>query len=75
MHALELPEDRHPFFFATQAHPELTSRPLRPQPIFLGLIRAAIQHSGVQIRGGLECARPKGECSPEQCDPVDSSHA
>ncbi len=41
MQVLELPTDAHPFFIATQAHPELTSRPLRPDPFFLGLVRAA----------------------------------
>jgi len=33
----------HPFFMGTQAHPCMTSRPLRPQPMFTGLIAAAIQ--------------------------------
>lgn len=32
----------HPFFVATQAHPEFKSRPLRPAPLFVGLIRAAL---------------------------------
>jgi len=41
MQVLELPTDVHPYFIATQAHPELTSRPLRPDPFFLGLVRAA----------------------------------
>jgi CTP synthase len=45
MQVLELSEDAHPYFLGTQAHPELTSRPLRPQPMFMGLIRAAIAHS------------------------------
>jgi len=31
----------HPYFLATQAHPEFRSRPLRPHPLFVGLIRAA----------------------------------
>lgn len=31
----------HPFFIATQAHPEFKSRPLRPHPLFIGLVRAA----------------------------------
>ncbi|OEH73572.1 CTP synthase [Cyclospora cayetanensis] len=31
----------HPFFICTQFHPEFTSRPLRPSPVFLGLILAA----------------------------------
>ncbi len=35
----------HPFFIATQAHPELTGRPLRPQPFFLGLVQAALAHA------------------------------
>ncbi len=33
----------HPFFLAAQFHPELTSRPLRPQPMFMGLIAAALE--------------------------------
>ena len=45
MQILELPQDVHPFFIGTQAHPELTSRPLRPSPFFMGLIAAAMEHS------------------------------
>jgi CTP synthase len=44
MQVLELPQDVHPFFIGTQAHPELTSRPLRPSPFFMGLISAAVEH-------------------------------
>jgi CTP synthase len=33
----------HPYFFATQAHPEFRSRPNRPHPMFVGLIKAAKQ--------------------------------
>ena len=33
----------HPFFIGAQWHPELTSRPLRPQPMFMGLVAAAIR--------------------------------
>ncbi len=40
MQILELPG--HPFFVGTQAHPCLTSRPLRPQPMFVGLVAAAM---------------------------------
>jgi CTP synthase len=36
---IEVPD--HPFFVATQAHPEFRSRPNRPHPLFLGLIKAA----------------------------------
>lgn len=38
----ELPE--HPFFVATQAHPELKSRPNRPHPLFSGFIEAAAKN-------------------------------
>ena len=39
---VELPNDVHPYFVATQAHPELKSRPTRPHPLFVGLIEAAL---------------------------------
>jgi CTP synthase len=39
---IELPTDLHPYFVATQAHPELKSRPTRPHPLFIGLIEAAL---------------------------------
>ena len=32
----------HPFYIATQAHPELKSRPNRPHPLFKGFVEAAI---------------------------------
>jgi CTP synthase len=34
----------HPWFVATQAHPELKSRPNRPHPLFDGLVAAAARH-------------------------------
>ena len=40
----EIPE--HPFFLATQAHPELKSRPNRPHPLFAGFISAAREYRG-----------------------------
>ncbi|NYG56007.1 CTP synthase [Nocardioides perillae] len=39
---VELPADVHPYYVATQAHPELKSRPTRPHPLFRGLVGAAI---------------------------------
>jgi len=53
MQVLELPQDVHPYFIGTQAHPELTSRPLRPDPFFLGLVRAAIAKSHDEVPGRL----------------------
>ena len=38
---VEIPE--HPWFIATQAHPELKSRPNRPHPLFRGFVEAALQ--------------------------------
>lgn len=40
---VELPRDVHPYFIATQAHPELKSRPTRPHPLFSGLVAAAVR--------------------------------
>ena len=42
---IELPG--HPFWLATQAHPEFKSRPDRPHPLFRDLIAAALERSGV----------------------------
>ena len=39
---VELPREVHPYYVGTQAHPELRSRPTRPHPLFVGLIKAAI---------------------------------
>lgn len=43
MEFMELPE--HPYFVATQAHPEFNSRPMKPAPMFDGLIKAAIKNN------------------------------
>jgi len=42
MEIIELPKKKHPFFVATQFHPELKSRPLAPHPLFREFIKAAI---------------------------------
>jgi len=39
---VELPKDVHPYYVSTQAHPELSSRPTRPHPLFAGLVAAAL---------------------------------
>ncbi len=39
---VELARDEHPYYVATQAHPELRSRPTRPHPLFVGLVGAAL---------------------------------
>ena len=43
---VELPE--HPFFIATQGHPEFKSRPNHAHPLFTGLVRAAAERKRCQ---------------------------
>ncbi|HEY8464552.1 MAG TPA: CTP synthase [Bacillota bacterium] len=40
---IELPD--HPWFLASQFHPEFKSRPLRPHPLFRDFIRAALEYN------------------------------
>ena len=40
---VELDRGLHPYFVATQAHPEFKSRPTRPHPLFAALIRAGLE--------------------------------
>ena len=41
---------KHPFYVATQSHPELKSRPNRPHPLFNGFVEAAIDNIGTRKR-------------------------
>ncbi|TDZ45232.1 CTP synthase [Mycobacteroides franklinii] len=45
---VEYPRDVHPFAVATQAHPELKSRPTRPHPLFSAFIRAAMEYKAAE---------------------------
>ena len=45
---VELPQDVHPFYVATQAHPEFKSRPTKPHPLFAGLVKAALDHQAAR---------------------------
>jgi CTP synthase len=42
--------EEHPYFVATQAHPELKSKLEKPAPLFLGLIKKAIELKNNQIK-------------------------
>ncbi|OGC10974.1 CTP synthase [candidate division WOR-1 bacterium RIFOXYA12_FULL_52_29] len=44
---IELPT--HPFFLATQYHPEFKSRPNRPHPLFAGFVKAAVDRLAEQV--------------------------
>jgi CTP synthase len=47
----------HPFFVATQFHPEFKSRPLRPHPLFHGFIKAAYEFAGRRARADTRTPR------------------
>ncbi len=53
---IELPEDVHPWFVASQAHPEFKSRPTTPAPLFREFVRAAIAHHEGCDRHEVEAA-------------------
>ena len=46
---VELPRDVHPFYIATQAHPELMSRPNKAHPLFSGLIEASLERQQASL--------------------------
>jgi CTP synthase len=60
----------HPFFMATQFHPEFRSRPNRPHPLFVGFIKAALDKSGHRRWEGDESAAAamQVQVQPEPCD-------
>ncbi|MBF2088051.1 MAG: CTP synthase [Synechococcales cyanobacterium K44_A2020_017] len=54
---IELPD--HPFFIASQFHPEFQSRPNRPHPLFMGLVQSAIAFT-----------QPQGAIAPADLQPT-----
>ncbi len=52
---VELPE--HPFFVASQFHPEFKSRPLRPQPLFREFVGAAVERARGRVPEGEPSVR------------------
>ncbi len=79
---VELPADVHPYYVATQAHPELKSRPTRPHPLFAGLVKAAIQRqreleipieeSALRRRHAESAEATADEARPSSAVPVDA---
>jgi CTP synthase len=69
---VELDRELHPFFVATQAHPELKSRPTRPHPLFAAFVGAALAQSTTdqlpveipQAAGAGERAAGNGAATP-----------
>jgi CTP synthase len=54
---VELPRDVHPYFLATQAHPEFRSRPTRAHPLFSGLVAAAVARRQAHRDGRADGSR------------------
>ncbi len=46
---IELPQSEHPWFVATQFHPEFTSRPNRPQPLFREFVKAVLEYKNKKL--------------------------
>ncbi len=57
---VELPEDVHPWFVASQFHPEFKSRPTHPQPLFREFMRAAIAYHDRVDRRDVEEPENRG---------------
>ncbi|MEG3628459.1 CTP synthase [Streptomyces poriticola] len=62
---VEYPREVHPFLVATQAHPELRSRPTRPHPLFSGLVRAAVD----RITAAPSAVTPAGSAAVTSARP------
>ncbi|WP_296604617.1 CTP synthase [Nocardioides sp.] len=62
---VELPRDVHPYYIATQAHPELRSRPTRPHPLFAGLVGAAIERQR-ELRFPIDESGLRREPAPDE---------
>ncbi|MGZ5307690.1 MAG: CTP synthase, partial [Solirubrobacterales bacterium] len=62
---IELPE--HPFFVASQFHPEFNSRPTRPEPLFREFVGAAARRGAE--RAGAESPEEQAEAPEEKAEP------
>ncbi|MDX6672842.1 MAG: synthase, partial [Solirubrobacteraceae bacterium] len=62
----ELPRDVHPFFVASQFHPEFKSRPDRPAPLFREFVRAAAERAAGRAPEVAPEARHESEAQTQQ---------
>jgi CTP synthase len=58
--AVELARGEHPFYVASQYHPEFKSRPERPAPLFREFVGAALARAEASVRGGLPAGDERG---------------
>lgn len=49
MEVIELDKSKHPYFIGAQFHPEFTSRPEKPNPMFLGLLQEIKRQKGKEM--------------------------
>jgi CTP synthase len=63
--AVELPASAHPFYVASQYHPEFKSRPERPAPLFREFVGAALEHASRHGRGSADEADEADEADTE----------
>ena len=61
---IELPREVHPYYVATQAHPEFQSRPTSAHPLFAGLIGAALQARKAAAAEQSTAAMPYVQAAP-----------
>ena len=73
---VELDTALHPFAVATQAHPELKSRPTRPHPLFAAFVRAALGYlrsERLPIEGDGDAEDATGDGLPDGAAPPEPS--
>jgi len=58
---VELPADVHPFFIASQYHPEFKSRPDRPAPLFREFVGASLTRARERAAAAAAAADPSGD--------------
>jgi CTP synthase len=76
---IELARDAHPFYVASQFHPEFKSRPERPAPLFREFVGAALAHAAPtapDARAGTDAAASRAESEADtRAEPAPSSGA
>jgi CTP synthase len=73
--AIELPFADHPFFVASQYHPEFKSRPERPTPLFREFVGAALAYAGVVPAGADARADAEAEVAGAGADEIAARRA
>ena len=61
---IELPASAHPFFVASQYHPEFKSRPTRPEPLFRDFVGAAAARAAARRGPGADESEVEDSAAP-----------